>query len=201
MMNGTAQQSSTVRGLYPQREEMRTIPRPSHMQPSLVRRAPTEEELGRIVSFDALSEQGKSHLAAIMAYENEGGVIRCAEDQEFSIEAARQIFHGLKQYLAVCVFSGGKRTPAKIVDECWHTFLLHSRDYAEFCEQYTRGFVHHEPAIDDSGFSFYPRTRQCVIALFGHIDEDVWPSEHKVYVRCVSTKTSEPSRFDDFLIK
>ncbi len=135
-----------------------------------------------------------------MAYENDDVVIRFAEDQEVDIDTAKRVFHGLKQYLAVCVFTGGKRTPAKIVDECWHTFLLHSRDYAGFCDKYTRGFVHHEPAIDDSGFSFYPITLQCVNALFGEVDEEVWPSGHRHYFRCISTKTREPARFLDCLM-
>jgi len=33
----------------------------------------------------------------------------------------------------------------KSVDHLWHTFLIHSKSYAEFCEQAFGEFVHHQP--------------------------------------------------------
>jgi hypothetical protein len=198
-MNATAEK---VVGFYPKREAMPSNYRQLAMEATADdpnHRPPTEAELGDVVHYEQLTEEGRLHLAALMSYENEAVIIRFVEDQELDLETARRIFHGLKQYLAVCIFTGGKRTPAKIVDECWHTFLLHSRDYADFCEKFTRGFVHHEPAIDDSGFSFYPMTRRCVLALFGKIDDEVWPPEHLHYARCISTKDAEIARFNDYI--
>lgn len=38
----------------------------------------------------------------------------------------------------------------KAIDDMWHTFLLFTRDYQHFCEQYLNGkFFHHQPADDD----------------------------------------------------
>lgn len=202
-MSAAAQPVHTDTALYPKREAMPANSREAALRATADdpnHRAPTPEQLGNTVYQSELTEDGKKHLAAILGYENDDVVIRFAEDQELDLETARRVFMGLKQYLAVCVFTGGKRTPPKIVDECWHTFLLHSRDYAAFCERFTRGFVHHDPAIDDSGFSFYPKTRECAIALCGDaVDDDVWPSNHRYYVRCISTKTSEPARFMDMI--
>ena len=200
-----AMQSSAARvlPLYPKKEVMPANTRQLALNATCDDpnyRPPTERQLGRIVRQDELTEKGAAHLAAIMAYENEAVVIRFAEDQQVDLDTARRIFHGLKQFLAVYIFNGGKRTPAKIVDECWHTFLLHSRDYVAFCDAFMRGYVHHDPAIDDSGFSFYPMTRQAVIALFGSADEGVWPPDHLHYARCISTADDIDARFNDLVI-
>lgn len=33
----------------------------------------------------------------------------------------------------------------QLFDEMWHTFILFTRDYAEFCEKYIGHFCHHDP--------------------------------------------------------
>ena len=35
------------------------------------------------------------------------------------------------------------------IDEMWHCFVLHTRDYADFCETNFGFFLHHEPQGDD----------------------------------------------------
>jgi hypothetical protein len=35
--------------------------------------------------------------------------------------------------------------PSVIVDDMWHEFVLHTREYAEFCEAAFGRFLHHEP--------------------------------------------------------
>jgi len=37
----------------------------------------------------------------------------------------------------------------RIIDEMWHTFILITKDYAEFCNQYFGEFMHHIPEIGD----------------------------------------------------
>src|SRR5690606_28161878 len=34
---------------------------------------------------------------------------------------------------------------AKAIDLMWHTFLLYTRQYAEFCDRYFGFFLHHQP--------------------------------------------------------
>jgi hypothetical protein len=36
-------------------------------------------------------------------------------------------------------------TPLVMLDEMWHTFLLFTHDYADFCARYLGTFVHHVP--------------------------------------------------------
>jgi hypothetical protein len=44
--------------------------------------------------------------------------------------------------------------PSVLVDDMWHKFLLHTRDYAAFCDAAFGRFLHHEPE------STLTRTRQ-----------------------------------------
>jgi hypothetical protein len=36
--------------------------------------------------------------------------------------------------------------PSRVVDDLWHEFILHTRDYASFCTAAFGGFFHHIPA-------------------------------------------------------
>jgi hypothetical protein len=36
--------------------------------------------------------------------------------------------------------------PNELVDIGWHTFILYTRGYAQFCDQITGRFLHHTPA-------------------------------------------------------
>lgn len=40
--------------------------------------------------------------------------------------------------------------PINEVDIVWHTFLLFTAEYADFCDRYVGRFVHHEPATSRS---------------------------------------------------
>ncbi|HEX5407925.1 MAG TPA: hypothetical protein VFX16_37135 [Pseudonocardiaceae bacterium] len=41
--------------------------------------------------------------------------------------------------------AGEKLSPSKLVDIGWHTFILYTREYADYCERVAGGFIHHEP--------------------------------------------------------
>lgn len=36
-------------------------------------------------------------------------------------------------------------TPSKLVDKAWHQFILHTREYSEYCDRSAGRFIHHEP--------------------------------------------------------
>jgi len=39
--------------------------------------------------------------------------------------------------------------PSDEVDLAWHTFILHTRAYTDYCNEVFGGYVHHEPDADD----------------------------------------------------
>ena len=52
-------------------------------------------------------------------------------------------------FLAVCDYADRPLGPSPLVDDFWHTFLLHTKAYAEFCEQRFGRFLHHQPGFLD----------------------------------------------------
>jgi hypothetical protein len=63
--------------------------------------------------------------------------------QSISFDESSAIFDALVSYL------GSDReadVPSQIIDEAWHVFLLHSREYQTFCWEKFGHFVHHIPA-------------------------------------------------------
>jgi len=67
-----------------------------------------------------------------------------AEEQvELAIE-------GLRTYFQVCNMARNDTEqiamPSVVVDAAWHQFILHTKDYAQFCDQAFSRFLHHSPA-------------------------------------------------------
>ena len=54
---------------------------------------------------------------------------------------------GLRDWFHVCAATGGQQVamPSPVVDDLWHEFILHTRDYARFCDAALGRFLHHTP--------------------------------------------------------
>jgi hypothetical protein len=39
----------------------------------------------------------------------------------------------------------GKIVPGRQLDNVWHVHILHTKEYADFCEKFLHGFLHHTP--------------------------------------------------------
>ena len=86
-------------------------------------------------------------LDEVLEYKHEGLVERLENDLKISREEADLLFLDLKKFLFLC---GSQRknaphVPPAEIDEAWHTFLLFSRDYRDFCLKYFGVFIHHRP--------------------------------------------------------
>ncbi len=53
----------------------------------------------------------------------------------------------MKRYLALRAMYPTEKFPLShgSVDELWHTFLIFTNEYAEFCREVANGFIHHNP--------------------------------------------------------
>lgn len=73
----------------------------------------------------------------------------------------------------------GGATPSKAVDEIWHTHLLFTRSYADFCLAAFGTHLHHEPgeggADEDRLRNAYLRTLERYAAEFGEPPARWWP--------------------------
>lgn len=85
--------------------------------------------------------------------ENEEIVIRGFMDRyDVSFDEAAEIFEETKKFLELAaeVHEEGSQNlfidnPLLIIDEMWHTFILHTKQYMNFCLNRFNRFIHHVP--------------------------------------------------------
>jgi hypothetical protein len=96
-------------------------------------------------------------LEDIMQYENENIVYKFIENFSITYEEAMDIFNEMKKMLYCCYDLRMRRgkgevdfifkiyDPMLIIDEMWHTFILFTKDYTDFCNKYFGYYLHHNP--------------------------------------------------------
>lgn len=47
-----------------------------------------------------------------------------------------------------------------IIDEMWHTFILITKDYADFCQRYFGTFLHHTPEVGEHAEDYAPLDKE-----------------------------------------
>jgi hypothetical protein len=61
-------------------------------------------------------------------------------------DTAERIVEQALAFLVACArYPDGNLSPSEMVDTGWHAFILHTANYAEFCEQVAGRFIHHRP--------------------------------------------------------
>jgi len=97
-------------------------------------------------------------LAEVLAYRHPGVIRRYAKEHGASPEEAAELFQETLKWLYLCYRSatdlpegtGCTMLPDIMkLDGMWHTFLLFTRDYADFCEHYFGFFLHHVPTEEE----------------------------------------------------
>lgn len=71
---------------------------------------------------------------------------------------------GLRQFFLAHLKSGRRYVsmPSQVVDDLWHEFILHTRNYDQFCRHAFGRFLHHTPAVAvGSNASAHAGLRRC----------------------------------------
>jgi hypothetical protein len=67
---------------------------------------------------------------------------------EMASDEYTEAFTELKKYVAISKLYGKPLwMPSTRVDAVWHQFILFTRDYTKFCEEYHGQYLHHNPDI------------------------------------------------------
>lgn len=126
-------------------------------------------------------ESAEQELDAVFARIPAVVIDKHVSDTGIDAEAARARFRELARYLLLGRDGGGPDVPSRIVDDAWHTFILDTLKYRDFCEGVFGRFVHHCPGVPGEDplpmLKGYNRTRRRLIARYGTIDEAIWPDE------------------------
>jgi hypothetical protein len=103
-------------------------------------------------------------------------VSRIVKDEQVEQQFAERIMDQALAFLAVCGLNSGEPlSPSELVDIGWHTFILHTIDYAEFCQCIAGRFIHHVPT--GSGNSVpqaLTRTIEAIKVAGYSVDTDLW---------------------------
>jgi hypothetical protein len=68
---------------------------------------------------------------------------------ELKLKDCQLVSRGLRQYFLAHLHSGCRfvSMPSQVVDDLWHEFILHTKDYHRFCRRAFGRFMHHTPAV------------------------------------------------------
>lgn len=84
---------------------------------------------------------------------------------ELSLKDCQLVNTALRQFFLAHLKSGRRYVsmPSQVVDDLWHEFILHTRNYEEFCRRAFGRFLHHTPAavLGNSGSKTNAGLRRC----------------------------------------
>ncbi|MFC4905776.1 glycine-rich domain-containing protein [Actinomadura gamaensis] len=76
-------------------------------------------------------------------------VARISRDEEVSIDYAERVMSQTLGFLQACALNpAAGLSPSEAVDVGWHAFILHTREYAAYCQRLAGRFIHHRPSDD-----------------------------------------------------
>lgn len=114
-------------------------------------------------------------LESVLEYQGMNIERKFMEKFDVSYEDANDIFIEMKKWLWACYHSeiDMSKTILKIdesllvIDEMWHTFILFTKEYQNFCDKYFSFFIHHYPTtyIEKENFKLYTNEQKDSIRL------------------------------------
>lgn len=122
-------------------------------------------------------EPDASVIEGVMSYDMDQVVERYALEHDAPIGVAKELEHELKRFLALCA-SGPEREYGMCgpVDDLWHSFIVDTMNYGDFCQKFAGRFIHHVPGQSEESFAGYVRLLQDYERVFGQIPPiHVWP--------------------------
>jgi hypothetical protein len=97
-------------------------------------------------------------LDDVLAYRHSGVIRRYRKEHNSSEQEAEEVFRETIKWLYLCHraaadgpdgFDCSISGELEKIDWMWHTFLLLTRDYADFCDRFFGTFIHHVPNDDE----------------------------------------------------
>lgn len=101
------------------------------------------------------------------------------EDGHDSALAVRVVDQALAFLGACAIHRGAPLSPSTMVDSGWHAFVLHTREYREFCTRVAGRFIDHVPSDDmragSAAHTLAMRRAVAAIRATGYtVDDELW---------------------------
>ncbi|GAA1958775.1 hypothetical protein [Amycolatopsis minnesotensis] len=125
----------------------------------------------------ALEERAGQELVSAELFDRLAS--RIAKERDMSREFAARIMDQALAFLFACGQSRSiELCPSQLVDLGWHTFILHTREYADFCQAVAGRFLHHVPNDDGAGLTDAEeeadRTTRVISSSGFAVDPELW---------------------------
>ncbi len=94
-------------------------------------------------------------LDRVMGYKNTAIVAKMEREHKLSLEDAELLFKETKRFLWLAhITIDAVITPPMIIDKGWHTFILFTKEYMDFCLEMFGQMIHHRPWHPEDDASF-----------------------------------------------
>jgi hypothetical protein len=115
-------------------------------------------------------------------------VRRIVADEHLDADFAERVVDQALAFLGTCARPHTRAlAPSEPVDPGWHAFILHTREYGEFCQGIAGRFLHHVPteagdagAHGEAARATLARTVAAIEAAGFVVDYDLWPQTANV---------------------
>ncbi|MEM5548941.1 hypothetical protein [Pseudoalteromonas fuliginea] len=95
----------------------------------------------------------KSLAESIKGYKNQNVIVRFSELYGVDLSESEQIFEDMKLWLVLAKVAKIENSNKPfvidnallVIDEMWHNFILFTKDYSAFCDNYFGHYLHHNP--------------------------------------------------------
>ncbi len=134
------------------------------------------------VSFSGLPQGRREIVDAAMAFPMHHILKRYMKDENLTREVALEHERELKRFLAICAINPDRMIGMSgRIDELWHTFLMFTWDYHEFCSSIAGRYIHHSPRDESEdiqlGRAAYRNFWNAYEAAFGESPPaHLWPA-------------------------
>ncbi|MDI9358954.1 MAG: hypothetical protein QM528_08400 [Phycisphaerales bacterium] len=126
---------------------------------------------------DEIDKKIEAHikiLPKVLQYNNEDLIDSFCTKKQVSKKEAKRLFRETKKFIWLCKLSMiknellSKNKKIKIVidnnlliiDEMWHSFILFTKDYTNFCVNYFGHYIHHAPTTKKERLAFEKKMKK-----------------------------------------
>lgn len=99
----------------------------------------------RTANRDTFPPHVAQRISALMEEKLDRVIRRLVTREGYAMEKAAKIRVEFLRFVSLKFITEETIAPSPDVDAFWHTFILHTRDYADFCQRHLGRFMHHEP--------------------------------------------------------
>jgi hypothetical protein len=108
-----------------------------------------------------------SSLEDVLEYKNENILYSFMERFDLPFEEITDIYMETHKWLWLCAKAQYENVGVlhvnkdlRIIDQAWHTFILYTVEYDNFCKKYLGKFIHHLPTTYREKLLFYEKVKQ-----------------------------------------